>query len=418
MRNSFKILCALGVLFLSLHDLKAQFSIEAEIRPRAELRNGYQQLIPQSAEPSFLISQRTRLRFSYQQENFRWVIAPQDVRVWGDEKNHTTAGNLGDEASLDLHEAYVELKMNPSLGIKAGRMELSYDNEWLLGRRNWNQSGIASDALLIKYATQQWNVHAALSWNSLKETLVNNFYPADRYKTLAFLWLNRSFNTHHSFSWIFTGTGQTPTDTVNTLHFRYTTGFYYRLNTGQLQGDANFYYQFGKNQAAQKVSAFLGTGNLIYNERKLKPGTGFVVSSGNKNPALGADHVFDLIYSARHKFLGHIDYFRNLSSHVKQAGIIDTYFSLSWTANPRLTVINTLHNFRVMVNNPSVTGSKQLGIENDLILRYKLAEWGSLEYGLLWLSPSATLKQIQQVSEPATPLFSYLMLTINTRVMP
>lgn len=418
MRNFIKTFWTIGILFLSIYDLKAQFSVEAEIRPRAELRNGYQQLIPQDAAPSFIISQRTRLRFTYQQENMRWVVSPQDVRVWGDEKNHTIAGNLGDEASLDLHEAYVELKINPSVGITAGRMELSYDNEWLLGRRNWNQSGVSSDALLIKYATQQWNVHAAFSWNSLKETLSDNFYPADRYKTLAFLWLNHTFNAHHALSWIFTGTGQTPSDTVNTLHFRYTTGFYYRMNIGQLQGDANFYYQFGKNPAAKKVSAFLGAGNLIYNGKKLKPGVGFTVSSGNKNPASGTDHVFDLIYTARHKFLGQMDYFRNLSSHVKQAGISDTYFSLSWTANPRLTFINTLHNFRLMVNNPLVSGSKQLAIENDLILRYKFAEWGSLEYGLLWLSPSATLKQIQQVPESATPLFSYLMLTIHTRVLP
>ncbi|MGC8864934.1 MAG: alginate export family protein, partial [Bacteroidales bacterium] len=382
------------------------------------LRNGFQQLLPENTNPSLLFTQRTRLRFTYQQENLRWVITPQDVRLWGDEKNHSTAGNLGDEASLDLHEAFIELKMKSNLGIMAGRLELSYDNEWLLGQRNWNQSGAASDALLIKYAANQWNVHAALSWNTLKESLSDNFYPTDRYKTLAFLWLNHTIHTHHSLSWIFIGTGQTLSDTVNNLHFRYTTGVFYRMSGSNLSGDANFYYQLGKNLAGQKVSAFLGAGNLIYNGEKLKPGIGFTVSSGNKNPGKGTDHVFDLIYSARHKFLGNMDYFRNLSAHVRQAGIIDTYLSLSWSATPRLTFTNSLHNFRLMVNNPSVTGTKQLAIENDLILKYKIAEWGAIEYGLLWLTPSSTLKQIQQVTEPATPLFTYLMLTINTRVLP
>lgn len=418
MRNYYKTLWVLYLLLLTVNNILAQFTIDAEIRPRAELRNGYQQLIPQSANPAFLISQRTRLRFTYQQENLRWVIAPQDARVWGDEKNHTTNGNLGDEASLDLHEAFVELKMNSSTWVTAGRMELSYDNDWLLGSSNWNQMGTSYDALLIKYNINRWKIHTGFSWNSLKESISENFYPADRYKSLAFFWLNHTFNAHHSLSWLFLSTGQTPSDTVNTQNFRFTTGLYLKSNTQYFQGDANIYYQIGKNQASKNVSAFLGTGSLIYNGNKLKPGIGITVSSGNKNPAAATDHVFDLVYTSRHKFLGNMDYFRNLSSQVKQAGIIDTYFSLSWTATPRLTLINTLHNFRVMVNNPSVPGTRQLAIENDLILRYKLAEWGSLEYGLLWLSPSATLKQIQQVPEPATPLFSYLMLTINTRVLP
>ncbi|MEJ5302214.1 MAG: alginate export family protein [Bacteroidales bacterium] len=411
-----KLLILLSIATIST--VRAQFSIETEIRPRVEIRNGYQQLIPQHATPAALISQRSRLKFTYQKENLRLVLSPQDVRIWGDEKNNTTSGNVGDEASLDLHEGYAELSLNPHFSFAVGRMELSYDNEWLLGRRNWNQSGIASDAFLLKWTREKWSLHTAFSWNTLKDALRDNYYPTDRYKTLAFCWMNYQPNSQNTLSFLLLSTGQTPSDTVNTQHFRFTTGIYYKINYPFINGDFNLYYQFGKNAINQTVSAFLTSGNISLTTGKLMPGIGWAVSGGNKNPQGNTDHTFDLIYTARHKFLGNMDYFRNLSSHVKQAGLVDFYGSLIWKAPKNFTVQNAFHYFSLLINNSLAPTQKNLALENDFIIRYKMTEWGTLEYGLMVLLPTQGLKELQKVDQPAAPVYTYLMLTISPRVFP
>jgi hypothetical protein len=406
------------LFFFIFSGVYAQFSIETELRPRSELRNGYQQLIQSGATSAAIVSQRTRLKFSYQKEGLRLVIAPQDVRIWGDEKNHSTGGNFGDEASLDLHEGYAEIDLNSMISLAAGRMELNYDNEWLLGRRNWNQSGIASDAILVRLAQAKWSLHAAFSWNTLKDALKDNFYPADRYKALSFCWINFRPNAHNNLSFLLLSTGQTPSDTVNTLRFRFTGGFYYKINKPLLSGDFNFYYQFGKKPDNTAVSSFLTAGNFTINTGKVTPGIGWTLSSGNKNLQGTTDHTFDLVYTARHKFLGNMDYFRNLTTSVKQAGLADIYGTIFYKAGKGITVQNALHYFSLLVNNAIAPTQKKLAWENDFIVRYKIAEWGTLEYGFLFLIPYEGLKQIQQVPRPASPIFTYLMLTVNTRVFP
>ncbi len=418
MKNRLKAGGLFTLLILLVSGVYAQFSIETELRPRVELRNGYQQLLPFGTAPAAIVSQRTRLKFSYQKEGLRLVIAPQDVRIWGDEKNHSTGGNFGDEASLDLHEGYAEIDLNSRISIAAGRMELNYDNEWLLGRRNWNQSGIASDAVLARLVQAKWSLHAAFSWNTLKDALKDNLYPADRYKTLSFCWINYRPNADNNLSFLLLSTGQTPSDTVNTLRFRFTGGFYYKINKPWVSGDFNFYYQFGKKPDNTPVSAYLTAGNFTINTGKLAPGIGWTLSSGNKILQGSTDHTFDLVYTARHKFLGNMDYFRNLTTSVNQAGLVDIYGTILWKAAKGITVQNALHYFSLLVTNPIAPAQKQLAWENDLIVRYRIAEWGTLEYGFLFMIPSEGLKQIQQVPDSHAPIYTYLMLTVNTRVFP
>lgn len=120
----------------------AQMSIEAQLRPRFELRNGYKQLVPKEAVPTAIISQRTRFSFLYQTQQLKVKIVPQDVRIWGDEQLANTSGVFGDHASLDLHEAYAEIRLKPSLFMTIGRQELIYDNMSILSNRNWNQTGL------------------------------------------------------------------------------------------------------------------------------------------------------------------------------------------------------------------------------------------------------------------------------------
>lgn len=66
---------------INIH-LKAQFSLQTEIRPRGEYRHGYKSLFSNDDNDAYFVSQRTRLGLNYKDEKFSIKITAQDVRVW------------------------------------------------------------------------------------------------------------------------------------------------------------------------------------------------------------------------------------------------------------------------------------------------------------------------------------------------
>ena len=154
--------------------------LDAAFRPRFEVRDGFRRLQPVGTTPAVLISQRTRLALTYETEQLRFRVVPKDVRLWGSEELAGLFGVFGDEASVDLHEAYADIRLRPGLWLAIGRQELAYDNQALLSNRNWNQHGASSDAVVIRYRHQGWNIHSGGTWNTLEEQLTDNLFPPDR----------------------------------------------------------------------------------------------------------------------------------------------------------------------------------------------------------------------------------------------
>lgn len=402
-------------MYLGLINLYAQFKVDAQFRPRFELRDGYQKLAPQGSSPAAFISQRSRVSISYETQNFKLKFTPQDVRIWGDEANYNIGANNGDDASLDLFEAYAEIKLGEIGWISVGRQQFFYDNEWLLGARNWNQNGNANDAVLFKLKTFGWNLHLGTTWNAEKEASFDNFYPTDRYKSLSYLWLNKAIKENWNLSLVQIATGLTQTDTTNKLNFRQTTGFYTDYKKNNLSLSANAYLQYGKNQTSKPVNAILFALDASYQAGNLTPGLGISYHSGNKNAgaSLNDDNLFDLIFTARHKYFGFIDYFRTISSHTKQGGLIDYYLYLDYKFSKSVSIRNIGHYFQLAQTNPNTPADKNLGYENDLILKYKFSDWGTLESGYMFFLPTSTLETIQGVPDSKFSQFFYLQLTLT-----
>ena len=116
----------------------AQLTISAQIRPRAEYRNGVGTLTPKdlsgngdTAAAGF-ISQRSRLSLNYKFEKLAFGMSIQDVRVWG--QDASTISNA-DGSRLSVHEAWAEALLIDSIGLslKVGRQELLYDDSRLIG---------------------------------------------------------------------------------------------------------------------------------------------------------------------------------------------------------------------------------------------------------------------------------------------
>ena len=402
----------IALVFLFIQEISAQFSIDAQLRSRFEIRDGYQKLATEGSNPAFLVSQRTRLSFLYETKFLKLRISPQDVRLWGDQAVMNTGA--GDNASLDLLEAFAEVRISNAVKVSAGRQQLVYDNRRLLGDRNWNQNGIAYDALVFKFLINGWNLHAGASWNNMKDVLTDNLYPATRIKSLNYLWLNRKFNDNLSISLLHISSGITKTDTTNPINFRHTSGLYGEYKNNNFNAWGNFFYQYGKNQKGNKVSAYLIDADASYKFGKFTPGAGLGYLSGNNKTIgqNGTDHLFDNLYGNSHKFFGFMDYYRTFASNTKQGGLADYYLWLDYKFSTKLNIRNITHYFALAKTNQATPTDKELGYENDLILKFKFSDWGDLESGYCFYLPTESLKTIQDVSDDKFSQFFYVQLNI------
>lgn len=409
----FCLLLPAAILSTASLDAKAQFSVETQIRSRAEMRDGYQSPAARGAEPAFLVSQRTRLGFVYENKNLRLRITPQDVRLWGDQAKMNNG--VGDNPSLDLFEACADIRLGSITRISAGRQQLVYDNRRLLGDRNWNQNGISYDALVVRLKPGKFNLHAGASWNTLSEALSGNPYPASRIKSLNYLWLNRSLNKNLKFSLLHLSTGVTRTDTTNPLNFRHTTGIYSEYKSELINAWGNFYYQYGQNRQGNKVRAFLADADVSFKLNRFTMGLGFGYLSGNNKTITtgSADHLFDILYGNTHRYFGYMDYFRSFATDTRQGGLSDCYLWLDYRFSDKVSIRNTTHTFSLTCTNPSTPADKNLGLENDLILRFKFSVWGELENGYCFFLPSSTLETIRTVADSKFSQFIYVQLTLT-----
>lgn len=403
------------LLILGTEPLLAQLKVDAQLRNRLEMRHGFQKLAATDAEAAYFVSQRTRISFTYETDALLLKLSPQDVRVWGDEQGSTSTGVFGDEASLDLFEAYAALKTGSKTSLTIGRQQLVYDNQRMFAARNWSQYGLAYDAILFKWTPAAWNVHTVLSWNSTGENSTDNLYSSARIKSLALLWANYQPDKNKSVSFSYIASGQTKSDTENKQYFRQTTGVYGKLKQGDWNLSGNLFYQFGKSQAGADVSAFLFDVESSYKLGKLTYGIGANYLSGNKKTD-GTDHLFDILYGARHSFFGGMDYFRTFSSNTKGGGLTDAYTFLEWKISEKTTLKNTCWYFWLAQTNENTPDKKALGFENDLLLSYRFSSWGNLESGYFFYLPTESLKTVQSVADDGFSHYFYLQLSITPQL--
>jgi hypothetical protein len=150
---------------------------------------------------------------------------------------------------------------------------------------------------------------------------------------------------------------------------------------------------------------------------KFTPGFGLTYISGDKNLENNQDRLFDILYGARHRYYGHMDYFNNFSKSTSSGGLMNTYLYLKFDWSTKMKLTNMTHYFQLAQNNTSTPEDKYLGIENDLEFNYKFKDWGIFSGGYLFYLPSESLKIIQGVSNAEFQQFFYLQLTLNPNLL-
>ena len=409
-----------GVMLLFFHvGVKAQFEVQAEYRPRTELRDGFKTLLTDSQHPSFITSQRTRLNISFADDAIETFLAIQDVRVWGDEVYKT------DNAVLNVYQAYAAYFFNKNLSIKIGRQELAYDNKRLLGPRNWNNVGASHDIGLLRFKTNGYNIHLGGGYNNDKEKNYETGYLLNYYKYFSFLWMNKIWENGFSFSIMNIFDGYQSTHNTSQINTRGTSGFYTKwTSTNKNFGnDAALYYQFGKSVSDLNISAYYFSISQFYQPNSsLKFLLGLDYFSGddalNDNQTV---NTFDKLYGDGHGPYGYMDYFTEIPKHTKNGGLMDAYFRLNYAIKSKTNLELTGHNFRLTgfiadtISNPGLTqtANQQLGIEIDFMLKHKLHKNVEFRAGYSTMLASQSMEIIKGGDAGKYQQWGWMMFIIN-----
>ena len=184
-RISRTTLAVAAIAALSTNKVSAQMTLSGQVRPRAEVRDGFANLTAESTSPASFISQRTRLAFGYKWDRVLFGATLQDVRVWGQDASTITPA---DGNRLMLHEGWAEItlankadttikfKLFDALSLKLGRQELIYDDARLIGNLDWLQQGRRFDMALLKVVHHGWQVDLGYAYNQNAEGFAGTQY--------------------------------------------------------------------------------------------------------------------------------------------------------------------------------------------------------------------------------------------------
>ncbi len=410
MRNSAIILLATLMIMGSFSQLFSQFTISAQLIPRSEFRSGYR--IPKSvdSDPAFFVSQRTRLNLAFRNDKLKLFISPQDIRVWGMERQ------LAKDPSFGLHEAWGQLALSENLAIKAGRQEIAYDGHRLLGNVNWAQQARSHDALMFKYEKEGLKLDLGGAFNQSGENIFTTDYRTDNYKVLTFLHAEKKSD---KFSWsgILATDAYEKNDTVHDLSWRYTLGTLLAYKTGHLSFEGSAYWQGGKTKTNASIAAYLFNVRASYKIGKTTLAAGLDFVSGD-DPNDKDFQAFNTLYATNHKFYGWMDYFLNIPADTGGGGLQDYYFNANFNVGNESSLKFFYHQFLLAndvadLSNPGEMLDSNLGGEIDAVFGYKIASYATFNVGLSFYFSNATTEQIKGGSMDKTSSWGWMMLALK-----
>ncbi len=192
----------------------AQFTLDGEVRPRFEYRNGYKAVADSNMSNAAFVQQRTRLNFGYKTEGYIFKITLQDVRVWGSQPQliSTAAQQNNSGAYLGIHEAWGEALMSDNFSLKFGRQEIALDDHRIFGSVGWAQQARSHDAAILKFKKEKFKADFGVAYNQDKAGLKGTEASQGSYKAFQYLWLHNDFGENFGASVLFLNNGKEQLD--------------------------------------------------------------------------------------------------------------------------------------------------------------------------------------------------------------
>ena len=398
----FKLSPILVVMLFTYFTSEAQLTIKAELRPRAEFRNGFKTLKEDGDKPAFFIEQRSRLYFNFKKERFELHLALQDIRIWGG----TDQIYKSDPALTNIYEGYIRYHFNDKYSLKFGRQALDYNNARFFGNLDWAQQGRSHDALLFIYDDEntqsQLHVGAAFNQNVFEPAqLFGTFYQNSNYKTMQYAWWNKKL-TDANISLLIQNDGrQVQADT--SIAYRQTYGMIGDFKLGNVKLDGEVYYQGGKNGGNTDVSAFLLALHATAKAGQIPLTLGFELLSGTSIDD-SKDKAFNPLYGTNHKFYGFMDYFYVGNGHGQapsSSGLMDIFLKANYKTGDKSSLLAFAHVFNspAKIYDPesgfTESMSSYLGTEIDLVYKLIVSKDAVFNVGYSHMFASTTMETIK-----------------------
>ncbi len=412
-----KKLITLSIFFgIMVAPVLAQLSLDGQIRPRVEFRDGYRQLPPEGSKPAAQVNQRTRLNLHYQHEDrVTTRISVQDLRIWGQERQMTT------EPSFGLYEAWLELALTENFDIRAGRQELRYDNQRLMAINDWSLTGRTHDALLLKYETENYKLHIGSAFNQSHNTMFFTDYLIDNYKTLNYAWFNTNITPSLNLSLHGIADGYENPNDASELNLRMTWSSFLTYNPGNYTLRFNPAFQHGKTKSGQDISAFYAMIEAAYRvSAEYDIIAGFELFSGNDAEDPGDRfNAFSDLYGVGHGRNGFMDYFTTFPNHTQNAGLINPFLRNNFILSEKTLVSADLHLFFLQnsfIYDDKVV-DKYLGTEVDLTLNYRFNDFTRILFGYSVMFGTESMEAIKGGSKDEFAHWAYVMIRMTPKFL-
>ncbi len=418
MKKFYFLLIALSSMFLGGNIFAQTAKISAELRPRFEFRNGYKTLMPDGNNAAAFISQRTRLNGFYANDNFRFKLSLQDIRVWGD----VNQLNKGDVNGTSVHEAWGEILFSKTFSFKVGRQEIIYDDHRIFGNVGWAQQARSHDAAIFRYNDKKHSVDLGFAYNALQESLYRmDYIGMKNYKALQFIHYHGVFNkislsVLELYNGLAYDSDTAVATTVEKVAWSMTIGPRLTYKGDKVKANLTFYYQGGKNGANVDLAATYFAGDVMFNLAKgFGLGLGFEYLSGTatKDKGNGKDKSFTPFYGTNHKFNGWMDYFY-VGNHVGNVGLTDIYIPIKYKHEKWLFLLIP-HYFMssATVSDATKDYSNGLGTEIDLTVKYSLSKEVQLQAGYSQMLATETMQVLKGGNYQNTNNWAWLMITFK-----
>ncbi len=399
------------VCFFSGIQVKAQFSLSCEFRPRTEYSHGYATLAAEDQKVSLFTTQRTRLYMDYNMDKLQVGLVLQDVRTWGSQPQLVN----NEDFATSVHQAWAEMSLTSNLFLKVGRQELVYDDSRILGNVGWAQQARSHDVALFKYI-KKLNVHLGIAHHENTNRKDNIFDGADAYKDLQFLWINRKTEKFNC-SLLFLNNGKPAiVGTDQKTKYSQTFGTHIEVPVESMSFSGNLFFQTGEDGASKALNAFNLMAEVTYKTSgPAKWNVGYEILSGTDFDQEEKNNSFNPLYGTNHKFNGFMDYFY-VGNHLKNVGLANAYAKFATTRNK--TAFNADVHFFASAARISATAGNYLGTELDLSLTQTINPASKITLGYSQMLGSDSLEILKGGSKGTINNWAYLMIAVTPKYIP
>lgn len=394
--------------------------IDAEFRPRAEYRNGYQQLRNDTSTAAFFVGQRFRLSANYVYDN-RFVLqfSIQDLRVWGQQDPRSTA------ATLQIFEGWVEPIITNKFSIRIGRQRLVYDNQRLFSENDWRINAAVHDAVNFRLNTQKVTSELTLAFNQSSEKYFGTDYSPSgftNYKFLAVSYLRYKPGNMLTLTALNSTDAFQKASDPEKLNFRYTLGGRIEVDYGRIYSTLAAWYQGGKNPSGKDLSAFYLQPEVRFTASKglvARFGAEIFSGTGNGSPS-PTDHSFVPLYGTAHRFNGSMDLITKFPGDVSGAGLVNPYLFLTRPLSAKFDLRADFHTFHLQrnyyLNDKNI--DKYLGFENDFLITWKPNSITKVDLGISYMLPTESFQTVKKSGNSEYNLtWIYLGLTFKPQLL-